>query len=166
MLSVVVASRVLGRSGVFASSVVLALCGTVMFVACSTDGSGTRDDPSPRPTIASTASNATPGSTNEPVVTPADAASALCRPPYAGVTATTMCEDPAGMQRATVVRIIDGDTFDATVDGVAERIRIFGVDTPERGDACFSEATDLLAELAGTEVLLVRDERNRDSNGR
>ena len=45
----------------------------------------------------------------------------------------------------TVTRVIDGDTLD-TAQG---RIRLFGIDAPERGERCFREATERLSELAG-----------------
>ena len=32
-----------------------------------------------------------------------------------------------------VVRVLDGDTIDVRVDGTTERVRILGVDAPERG---------------------------------
>ena len=44
-----------------------------------------------------------------------------------------------------VDRIIDGDTFESA----NARIRLFGVDTPERGEPCFTEATKRFKELAG-----------------
>ncbi|MEX0749294.1 MAG: thermonuclease family protein [Dehalococcoidia bacterium] len=73
------------------------------------------------------------------------------------------------MTQAAVVRIIDGDTLRAIVDGTEEPVRLFGVDTPERGKACFSEATDVLRVLVamhGGQIRLVRDARNRDPNDR
>jgi endonuclease YncB( thermonuclease family) len=45
-------------------------------------------------------------------------------------------------------------------------VRFYGIDTRERGEACFDEATRRTRELSGDEVLLVPDERNRDRNGR
>ena len=45
-----------------------------------------------------------------------------------------------------VTRIVDGDTLDTTQG----RLRLFGVDTPERGERCFREATDRLSGLAGS----------------
>lgn len=46
----------------------------------------------------------------------------------------------------TVARTIDGDTLDSS-EG---RIRLFGVDTPERGEQCYAEAKDRLTTLAGS----------------
>jgi micrococcal nuclease len=67
---------------------------------------------------------------------------------------------------ASVVRIIDGDTLDVLLAGEAERVRIFGIDTAERGEACFSEASARLRALAGAEIRVLADERNRDRSGR
>lgn len=61
-----------------------------------------------------------------------------------------------------VDRVIDGDTLD-TSQG---RVRLFGVDTPERGEACFSEATNMLRSLAGNIVRLEDGPRTTDSFGR
>ena len=46
--------------------------------------------------------------------------------------------------------MIDGDTLDTS----RGRVRVFGVDTPERGERCASEATDWLRELASNSVRL------------
>lgn len=94
---------------------------------------------------------------------------ATCAAPYPAGPPTAesvFCADPSALERATTVKIIDGDTLDVIVDGTEERVRLFGVDTPERGDECFREATDRLRTLAGDVVLLRRDARNRDSNRR
>ena len=61
-----------------------------------------------------------------------------------------------------VQRIIDGDTFD-TPSG---RVRLFGVDTPERGEACFREATNRLRSLAGSQVRVESGPRDQDRGGR
>ena len=62
----------------------------------------------------------------------------------------------------TVSRIIDGDTFDSPT----ERVRLYGVDTPERGERCFTEAMDRLRELAGGSVRTETGPRLRDPFGR
>ena len=36
------------------------------------------------------------------------------------------------------------------IDGKTQRIRYYGVDTPERGDRCFREATDRNEHLVGS----------------
>jgi micrococcal nuclease len=73
---------------------------------------------------------------------------------------------PALLESADVLDIIDGDTIDVRIDGREERVRYYGVDTTERGEDCFSEATDRNEQLAGESVLLLPDERDRDRNGR
>lgn len=61
-----------------------------------------------------------------------------------------------------VSRVIDGDTFDSPVG----RVRLFGVDTPERGQRCFNEATERLSQLAGTTVRVETGPRDTDRYGR
>jgi endonuclease YncB( thermonuclease family) len=62
----------------------------------------------------------------------------------------------------SVSRIIDGDTFDSPVG----RVRLFGVDTPERGERCYRQATGRLDELAGNAVRVEPGPRDRDRSGR
>ncbi len=61
-----------------------------------------------------------------------------------------------------VVRIVDGDTIDVRAAQTELRVRLYGVDTPERGDRCFAEATDRTRALAGSQVQLLPDARLRD----
>ncbi|GMU39894.1 MAG: hypothetical protein AMXMBFR23_07600 [Chloroflexota bacterium] len=65
-----------------------------------------------------------------------------------------------------VDRIIDGDTLDVVSAETVIRVRLFGVDTPERGEPCFREATERLRVLAGEVVQLVPDARLTDRYGR
>jgi micrococcal nuclease len=74
--------------------------------------------------------------------------------------------DPRLLQAAEVVDVIDGDTIDVRIDGREERVRYYGIDTPERGDRCYREATDRNEVLAGARVLLLPDARERDRSGR
>ena len=41
-------------------------------------------------------------------------------------------------QLVEVTGVVDGDTIDTSIG----RVRFFGVDTPERGEECFTEATE------------------------
>ena len=66
----------------------------------------------------------------------------------------------------TVDRVIDGDTFVSTIGGVRERVRLFGIDTPERGMACFGEASMGFRQLARREVRAELGPRRLDPAGR
>jgi micrococcal nuclease len=77
---------------------------------------------------------------------------------------------PATDGRATVVRVVDGDTIVVHIGGRDENVRLLGIDTPEthKPDTpveCFGpEASDRLGALLpqGTTVRLVRDIEARD----
>ncbi len=58
-----------------------------------------------------------------------------------------------------VLRVIDGDTF---VTSGSQNVRLYGVDTPERGEKCYREATVRLRELAGGEVRVELGPRSQD----
>ncbi len=60
----------------------------------------------------------------------------------------------------TVVRVIDGDTFD--LDGRG-RVRLLGIDTPEDGDLWYDSARIFLERLTlGRQVTLQFDRQHRD----
>ena len=80
--------------------------------------------------------------------------------PSGQACATTLCCQ--GCATITVTRVIDGDTFDST----SGRVRLFGADTPERGERCFSEASQRLRDLAGTIVRVEPGPRTQDRYGR
>lgn len=62
-----------------------------------------------------------------------------------------------------VVRVYDGDTIQVEIDGDRYDVRYIGVNTPERGDICYDEATNANDSLvAGETVRLVRDESDTD----
>lgn len=73
---------------------------------------------------------------------------------------------PGGM---SVTRIIDGDTFEVSGAGVAEKVRVLGIDTPERQDCGYAQASDAAAALlTGATVQLTPDptQDDRDRYGR
>lgn len=77
--------------------------------------------------------------------------------------------DPAGLdaQAATVTQIIDGDTIDVSQDGQEYRLRYIGMDTPERDEPFYREATAANESLvAGQTILLVKDVSETDRYGR
>ena len=68
--------------------------------------------------------------------------------------------DMATSTEAVVVRVIDGDTFDIDT---GERVRLLGIDTPEREECYFAESTAFVRSwLEGQTVRLERDQRETD----
>jgi micrococcal nuclease len=77
--------------------------------------------------------------------------------------------------RARCLHVIDGDTFDVVVDlgmriMLTERIRLFGVDTPERGHADWAAARSFTAQFLYDSPsewpLLIRTIKPKDKYGR
>lgn len=74
---------------------------------------------------------------------------------------------------ARVVRVVDGDTFEALIDGRDEDVRLIGVDTPETVKPgtpvqCFGERASHFTKrlLSGQRVRLVFGVERRDVYGR
>jgi micrococcal nuclease len=84
------------------------------------------------------------------------------------------CAGAAGagrfQERGTVTHVVDGDTIDVRLArGAVERVRVIGIDTPERGACWASEATAATRRLTqGRAVTLVGDatQATRDRYGR
>ena len=70
------------------------------------------------------------------------------------------------MVLVTVERTIDGDTLDVLSLQTPLRVRMFGVDAPERGERCARAAAARLTALAAGAVRLLPDERLEDAGGR
>jgi len=82
------------------------------------------------------------------------------------VTLTNQVSAPEGDLTA-VTQVIDGDTIEVAIGGATYRVRYIGMDTPERGDFFFSEATDANRALVEDKrVILVKDVSETDRYGR
>jgi micrococcal nuclease len=74
------------------------------------------------------------------------------------------------IRKGIVTNIVDGDTIDITLDlgyqvATKQRIRLLGVDTPERGEEGYLEAKAFVSEsLLGEEVMI--ESFKSDSFGR
>ena len=79
--------------------------------------------------------------------------------PTSSSTHNLVCTD---CQLVDVTKVIDGDTLDTSVG----RVRLFGVDTPEKGKSCSQEATNFTRIAAGDKVRLETGPRRTDSYGR
>ncbi|MCX7020908.1 MAG: thermonuclease family protein [bacterium] len=72
--------------------------------------------------------------------------------------------EPGGSGEYYVERVVDGDTFVCAGIG---KVRLLGIDTPERGEAGFEEARDRLIRLTdGCWVILYFDKVVYDKYGR
>lgn len=68
---------------------------------------------------------------------------------------------------AAVIRVIDGDTAEMSLQGRSERVRFIGMDAPERGRPYFNEATAYTTQLIGGKTLFLEsDIGQRDRYGR
>jgi micrococcal nuclease len=68
-------------------------------------------------------------------------------------------------QNGKVVKVVDGDTFDIVDENRTTRIRLFGIDAPERGQAFNKRARAFMDSLvAGKQIRVVV--RNKDRYGR
>ena len=79
--------------------------------------------------------------------------------PASSSTHSLVCID---CQLVDVTKVVDGDTLDTSVG----RVRLFGVDTPEKGKSCFHEATNFTRIAAVDTVRLETGPRRTDSYGR
>lgn len=154
---------------------VLPCAALASLTACATDGGTTQREPrTPAPTItrapatavvSPSASAATQPATAvpTPATTPVPPA---CAPPYPTAASHAFCVDPALYEAATLDDVIDGDTIDVFIGATAERVRLFGIDAPERGDRCARESTARVSDLVAGGVRLRPDARKQDSYGR
>jgi len=85
------------------------------------------------------------------------------------VVAQANFPQPQGqLVKATVIRVIDGDTFEVRIgQGSPVRVRVIGYDAPEKDEPFGDTATKFLkALLEGREVLLESDVQALDRYGR
>jgi len=81
-------------------------------------------------------------------------------------TATSAPAMPGG-ETAYVSYVVDGDTIDVDLNGQTYRVRYIGINTPERDQPCYKEATAANINLVWQQtVTLVRDVSETDPYGR
>jgi endonuclease YncB( thermonuclease family) len=69
--------------------------------------------------------------------------------------------------RGTVTHIVDGDTLDVRLaSGKRERIRLIGIDTPERGVCYSAKATERARQLAMSKPVVLRGDPTQDTRDR
>lgn len=90
--------------------------------------------------------------------------SSTSEPTPSPLTATAV-NDGSAIQLVRVIRVIDGDTVE--LEG-GDRVRYVGVDTPERGESLFKEATDRNRQWVEGQVVALKicTREPKDSYGR
>jgi micrococcal nuclease len=74
---------------------------------------------------------------------------------------------PPGSELAEVIRVIDGDTIEVNIDGESYSVRYVGMNTPERDEVCYADATNANRALVENQfVRLERDQSDVDRYGR
>ena len=69
--------------------------------------------------------------------------------------------------RGTVTHVVDGDTLDVRLtSGKTERVRLIGIDTPERGVCFTSQATARARQLAMSQPVVLRGDATQDTRDR
>lgn len=82
------------------------------------------------------------------------------RSPDTSPTQSTSASNSQGTSTAVVSRVIDGDTVELST---GERVRLLGIDAPERGECHFGTASERMTALVeGRSVTLTRDRRDTD----
>jgi micrococcal nuclease len=90
----------------------------------------------------------------------------------AAAAATGSPESPAATAgaftyRGIVTHIVDGDTLDVRLaSGKSERIRLIGIDTPERGECYATKATERARLLAMSKPVVLRGDATQDTRDR
>lgn len=81
---------------------------------------------------------------------------------------------PSAAIEASLIEVIDGDTFAVSIDGTDEIVRLLGIDTPEKAGGprpaeCYGEQATLFARQLvpkGSKLWLSGDVETRDQYGR
>jgi endonuclease YncB( thermonuclease family) len=121
---------------------------------------GTSMPPKPTPTLPPTVPSATGYQPTQPLPAATVPDTQLAPTPTAETGPTPF---PEGWVRAHVTRIVDGDTIYVAINGLTDKVRYIGIDTPERGTAFYDVTTEANRALVDDQdVLLEPDVEPRD----
>jgi micrococcal nuclease len=125
------------------------------------------------PTTTVLPASITPNTTATPTMTLTPATTATTTMPTITViaTATTPTTTIVTIGEATVVRVIDGDTIEVSINGKIYTVRYIGINTPEttqgKKEPFGQEATNKNSELVNSRIVrLEKDVRETDDFGR
>jgi micrococcal nuclease len=91
----------------------------------------------------------------------------LCLTAAALAASAEPAREGAFALRGTVTYVVDGDTISVRLDtGRSERVRLIGIDTPERGACLAGSATGLTRRLADDKRVVLRGDATQDTRDR
>jgi micrococcal nuclease len=132
---------------------------TILFLIVSAIGCAGGSGPTPTLFFAPDTPSATPifGTIPPPSPTPVSDTTSM------GVPVTL----PPNAEYASVTFVIDGDTIDVSMGGETFRVRYTSINTPERDEPCYEEATASNRALVEDQiVVLIPDVSDTDQHGR
>jgi endonuclease YncB( thermonuclease family) len=126
-----------------------------LLAGCNSQALNSRSDMSSQQPATSAATRSEQPATQVEATTSSDSAAAPSTPPDPSTMGPSSGPAEQG-ESALVTHVVDGDTIDVqTASGEDGRIRIIGIDTPERGECNFGPATYLMKSLVlGKTVVL------------
>jgi micrococcal nuclease len=65
-----------------------------------------------------------------------------------------------------VTRAIDGDTIVYEIENISQSVRMLGINTPEKKERLYSEATNFTSQLKDKEIILIKTNEDIDQYGR
>ena len=88
--------------------------------------------------------------------------------PYlAGITGEAVSNEiEYEKQLALMIKAIDGDTIEVFVDNSTEKVRLLGINTPEKGKPYYQEAKKFLQEFENKTIEILRDWEDEDKYDR
>jgi micrococcal nuclease len=128
-----------------------ALAGVLCLAACG-EGPGSPVAASGTTAAAATALPSTTATTVVSYTTTAPPSTQPVLTPASGAPTTQLAPPTTAVPALTIVNVVDGDTVDLST---GERVRIIGIDTPERGACGFEEASDALVAMLGGQAVVV-----------
>lgn len=70
------------------------------------------------------------------------------------------------IEQANITNVVDGDTIDVQMGNITERVRLLGINTPEKKQYYYQEAKDFLQDFENRTVRLERTIEDKDKYGR
>jgi len=146
----------------------LVVLNTAAALVATTGSAGTQNETgsSSSQTTSSTSGQATTTSTTSSVSTTSTIPSSTTTQPTTS-TSTTLAQTP-GTDRVTLSSVTDGDTVRVRLaDGTVEKVRLIGINTPERGECLADAATAAITSLlTGETFTITSDTSDRDQYDR